>query len=261
MTTQAYQYSIPGGQPVTRPRFLPPDEQPGVQMTAYARSRPLVRLTLWSEAVMPSALFGGGVFVAAVSAIKAGTAAAYVVTGSSINLHGTELWSGLSLSAIGWLIHYQLRLWQYDREKIETESYQGQPAAQGQPQRGKDTYFIRNDEGARVRIPDEPKPGALRAFAVALVNGEASFSHEGNNNQKGAKDYGYGRDAFDALRGHFVQIGWGIWRNEGQRNKYVELWAAGKAGLRSIANTGQFPPAPRSATHSQNTATNERTNE
>lgn len=261
MTTQAYQYSIPAGQPVSRPRFLPPDEQPAVQMTAYARSRPLVRLTLWSEAVVPSGLFGGGVFVLAVSAIKAGISAAYVVTNTPLQLHYAEWWGGLSLSALGWLIHYQIRLNQYDREKIETESYQGQPAPQGQPQRGKDTYIIRPDEGAMTRIPDEPKAGALRAFAVAIGRGEASFSHEGNKDQRGARDYGYSRASFDALRIHFAEMGWGIWRNEGKQNKYVELLAAGKATLKRIADTGQHPPTPRVATRPQSDVGDGRTDE
>lgn len=260
MTTTNFRFAVPDGQPVTRPLFLP-DEQPAVQPTAYERSRPVVRITLWSEAVAPSALFSGGVFVLAVSAIKVGATAAFIVSGNPLDLHGLELWSGLSCSALGWLFHYQSRLRQYDQEKMETETYQGQPAVtQAQPKRPKDTYFVQVDE-TLVRVPDEPRPGALRLFAIALTNGSASFSHEGNTNQRGARDYGYSRDAFDALRSHFVAIGWGVWRNEGQRNKFVELLAAGKAGLRKIADTGQFPPTPGTAASARRTVTNERTNE
>lgn len=81
---------------------------------------------------------------------------------------------------------------------------------------------------ARMRKPgdslDYPvyKQGVAE-YLLAVMDGSAAFSHEGNSNMAGAQQYGLSRRQFREIRARATREGIGVWRNGGRRNAHVEI--------------------------------------
>jgi hypothetical protein len=86
-----------------------------------------------------------------------------------------------------------------------------------------------------TRLPDEPRPGALRHFALALLRGDPF-------NESTAARLGYPRDRWEALRDFAVTMGWAHWRDDTNRRLGLETSGAGKAWLRNYIDA--TPPTP-----------------
>jgi hypothetical protein len=94
-----------------------------------------------------------------------------------------------------------------------------------------------------TRLPDEPRPGALRHFALALLRGE-KFTEETS------KRYGYARDKhWVPLRTFFIGKGWAYWKNPDNTLLGAEINDAGMAWLRDyVVTTSPTPTEQRSET-------------
>lgn len=132
-----------------------------------------------------------------------------------------------------------------------------QPARAMELQPKEEAHYWVALDGAQLRLPAEPKPGAMREFCQALSTGRKGF------NERDAAEFGYPRRLWHKLRNRFIEEGWGEWKDENDKQQGVELTMAGMDIIRAIAANrpptpfDSQPPVPVLPTH---TRTNARTN-
>jgi hypothetical protein len=142
------------------------------------------------------------------------------------------------------------RLDLYD-QWMESTTVEQAPAAPLPTPAGGNTFYISLRPGEDLRLPDEPRPGALVELATAINDGEVTFS------ERGAGGYGYSRDDWATLRDCFIRRGWAAWKNERDTRQGVALRPAGWAVIRGLASTssptldGDDVRSPVNGTHAR----------
>jgi hypothetical protein len=78
-------------------------------------------------------------------------------------------------------------------------------------------YYLSTGSKTTTKMPDEPRPGALIEFVSAILDGSAGLS------EADARQYGYKRRSWVALRDYLIKKNIAQWRDVSNHNAGVEL--------------------------------------
>jgi hypothetical protein len=199
-------------------------EQVAMGQVVEERRKSMRTPSMAIDVVWPAVLIALAVMVLMTSIVSALLAAAQWGSAGSIAAYAAL--AGAAGGSSAFMLMLARRLENYDERMVSVtavmENIEQHPA-------GGNTFFVSVDPGRDLRLPTEPRAGALTEFAQAVVGGQATFS------EAGAKVFGYGREAWSDLRDKFLSNDWARWKRENAPQQGIELRSKGWAILRGLA--------------------------